>query len=87
MKTNVQKSVLHAQFFFCFFLLIRSIGFDGLSHCRRRLALHGFIFLFMSILILVSLLALAKSIYYIEASYRLVTGTNVTGTLPSFQVN
>ena len=34
-----------------------------------------------------SLLALAKSIYYIEASYRLVTGTNVTGTLPSFQVN
>ena len=87
MKTNVQKSVLHAQFFFFFFLLIRSIGFDGLSHCHRRLALHGFIFLFMSILILVSLLALAKSIYYIEASYRLVTGTNVTGTLPSFQVN
>ena len=41
-QRNVQKSVLHEQS--SFFLLIRPTDFFGCFRCRRRLALHDFIF-------------------------------------------
>ena len=59
-----KKSVLHVQFVF---LLIRSISLEDTDfHCRPRLALHDLIFFYLHVLLTrASLLALAKSTYYI----------------------
>ena len=59
-----RKSVLHVQFVF---LLIGSSSLEVTDfHCRPRLALHDLIFSYLHVLLTrASLLALAKSTYYI----------------------